>query len=179
MFIRIRQPVISSFFPSAIMQILCHFSIPIPDSPYFTVIGAISVASVRQSEAQLRPKWPQTRRLILQLLLFLPPLLLLRQVVLWLLRRSWCSFSAWMLALTLSVMSCVRWTPVSIVLNDDRLASMVSPLLPLLLWRLRQMRMAMIVLMMMMRMRMLALLLIMRWRSLSDLPFVIRDKNGK
>ena len=40
-------------FPSAIMQILCHFSIPIPDSPYFTVIGAISVASVRQSEAQL------------------------------------------------------------------------------------------------------------------------------
>ena len=45
-------------FPLAIMQIICHFSIPIVDSPYFTVIGAISVAFVRQSEAQLRPKWP-------------------------------------------------------------------------------------------------------------------------
>ena len=43
-------------FPSAIMRILRSFFVPIPDSPYFTVIGAISVASVRQSEAQLRPK---------------------------------------------------------------------------------------------------------------------------
>ena len=38
-------------FPSAITRILRHFSIPIPDSPCFTVIGAISAASVRQSEA--------------------------------------------------------------------------------------------------------------------------------
>ena len=38
-------------FPSIITQILHHFSIPIPDSPYFITMGAISVASVRQSEA--------------------------------------------------------------------------------------------------------------------------------
>ena len=40
-------------FPSTIMRILRHFSIPIPDSPYFTIIGAISAASVWRSEAQL------------------------------------------------------------------------------------------------------------------------------
>ena len=40
-------------FPSVIMRILCHFSIPIPDSPYFTIMGAISAESVRRSEAQL------------------------------------------------------------------------------------------------------------------------------
>ena len=40
-------------FPSAITRILRHFSIPIPDSPYFTTIGAINADSVRRSEAQL------------------------------------------------------------------------------------------------------------------------------
>ena len=44
-------------FPSAITQMLRHFSIPIPDSPYFTVIDAISAASIWRSEAQLQPKW--------------------------------------------------------------------------------------------------------------------------
>ena len=38
-------------FPSAIAQIICHFSIPYPESSYFTVMGAISTASVQQSEA--------------------------------------------------------------------------------------------------------------------------------
>ena len=33
-------------FPSAITQILHHFSIPIPDSPYFTIMGAISACFV-------------------------------------------------------------------------------------------------------------------------------------
>ena len=46
-------------FPLAIMQILCHFSISIPNSPYFTSMGAISADSVRRSKAQLRLKWPQ------------------------------------------------------------------------------------------------------------------------
>ena len=46
-------------FPSTITQILHHFSIPIPDSPLYTIIGAISAASVRWSEAQLWLKWPQ------------------------------------------------------------------------------------------------------------------------
>ena len=46
-------------FPSAITRILCHFSIPIPDTPYYTVIGAISAASVQWSETQFRPKRPR------------------------------------------------------------------------------------------------------------------------
>ena len=38
-------------FPLAITHILHHFSISIPDSPYYTTMGAISVDSVRQSKA--------------------------------------------------------------------------------------------------------------------------------
>ena len=45
-------------FPLAITRILRHFSIPIPNFPYFTTIGAINAGSVRQSEAQLQPKRP-------------------------------------------------------------------------------------------------------------------------
>ena len=41
-------------FLSAITQILCHFSISYPESPHFFMIGAIDVATVRQSMAQLR-----------------------------------------------------------------------------------------------------------------------------
>ena len=47
-------------FRSAITRILRHFSIPIPDSPYFTVMGAISIAYVRPSKAQLQVKWLRT-----------------------------------------------------------------------------------------------------------------------
>ena len=47
-------------FPLAITQILCHFSIPIPDSPLYIVMGATSIASVQQSEAQFRLKRPRT-----------------------------------------------------------------------------------------------------------------------
>ena len=39
-------------FPSAITRILQHFSIPIPLSPLFTTMGAISAGSIRRSEAQ-------------------------------------------------------------------------------------------------------------------------------
>ena len=46
-------------FPLAITQILQHFSIPIPLFPFFTIMGAISVSSVWQSEAQLRLKQPR------------------------------------------------------------------------------------------------------------------------
>ena len=38
-------------FPLAITRILQHFSIPIPLSPLFTIIGAICASSIRQSEA--------------------------------------------------------------------------------------------------------------------------------
>ena len=37
-------------FPSAITQTLMHFSIPIPLSPLFTIMGAISVGSIWRSE---------------------------------------------------------------------------------------------------------------------------------
>ena len=40
-------------FPSTITRILCHFSIPIPISPYYTIVGVFGASSVRQSEAQL------------------------------------------------------------------------------------------------------------------------------
>ena len=46
-------------FPSAIMQILQHFHILIPFSPFFTIMGAINAGFVQQSEDQLRPKRPQ------------------------------------------------------------------------------------------------------------------------
>ena len=38
-------------FPSAITRILRHLSIPLLDSPLYTVMGAISTTSVRRSEA--------------------------------------------------------------------------------------------------------------------------------
>ena len=46
-------------FPSAITQILWHFSFPIPLPLLFTIMGTISVGFVRWSEAQLRLKRPQ------------------------------------------------------------------------------------------------------------------------
>ena len=47
-------------FPSAIMQILCHFSVSYPASPHFLVMCAIDAATIRWSEAQLRLKRPRT-----------------------------------------------------------------------------------------------------------------------
>ena len=47
-------------FPLVITRILCHFSISIPDSPYYTVISAINATYVRGSEAQLQLKQPRT-----------------------------------------------------------------------------------------------------------------------
>ena len=40
-------------FPLAITRILCHFSISFPPSDYFFIIGAIDVATVKRSDAQL------------------------------------------------------------------------------------------------------------------------------
>ena len=48
-------------FPSAITRILHHESVSYPESPHFSVIYAIDTATVRQSEAQLRPNQPQTK----------------------------------------------------------------------------------------------------------------------
>ena len=46
-------------FPSTITRILKHFSIPIPISSLFTIMGAISASFVQWSKAQLRSKRPQ------------------------------------------------------------------------------------------------------------------------
>ena len=45
-------------FPSVITRILRHFSISFPEFPHFTVMSAIDVATIRRSEAQLKPRWP-------------------------------------------------------------------------------------------------------------------------
>ena len=45
-------------FLSAIMRILRHFIINIPDSPFFTTMGAINAGSVRKSENQLQSMRP-------------------------------------------------------------------------------------------------------------------------
>ena len=91
------------------------------------------------------------------------PLHLLQQEV-WLWTQSWRSFSLWMLALTLSLMSYVRWTPVSAVLLDGRLTLVALWSLPLLLPRhLRHPRtMTNLMTTTMMRMEMLALPELMR-----------------
>ena len=47
-------------FPSAITQILCHFSFSFPESPHFTVMSAIDAATIRRSETQLKPRRPWT-----------------------------------------------------------------------------------------------------------------------
>lgn len=48
-------------FPSAITQILRHAFISYLESPYFSVMCAINVTTIRWSEAQLRLKWPRTK----------------------------------------------------------------------------------------------------------------------
>ena len=43
-------------FPSTIMRIIRHFSVPYPVFDHFSIIGAIDTATVRWSEAQLCPR---------------------------------------------------------------------------------------------------------------------------
>ena len=43
-------------FPSTIMRILCHFSVPFPSSNLFSVICAIDYATIKRSEAQFRSR---------------------------------------------------------------------------------------------------------------------------
>ena len=43
-------------FPSAITQILCHFSVPFPTSAHISVMCAIDAATVKHSEAQFRSR---------------------------------------------------------------------------------------------------------------------------
>ena len=41
-------------FPSAIMRILCHFSVPFPSFDHFSIMCVIDAATVKRSEAQFR-----------------------------------------------------------------------------------------------------------------------------
>ena len=120
-------------FPSAITRIIRHFSILIPDSPLYTVMGATNKLLFGRVRPSFDWSGREPRRQILQPLPFLPPPLFLLWQVMWLLRQSWHSFSAWMLALILSLLNCIRWTPVLVVLHDDRLTLVASLLLHLLL----------------------------------------------
>ena len=43
-------------FPSAITQILCHFSVPFPSSDHFPIMCAIDYAIVKCSEVQFRSR---------------------------------------------------------------------------------------------------------------------------
>ena len=47
-------------FPSAIIRILCHFSVPFPMSDHFTYMGAIDAATVKQSEVQFQSRWSRS-----------------------------------------------------------------------------------------------------------------------
>ena len=41
-------------FPSTVMRILRHFSVPFPSSDHFSIMCAIDYATVKRSEAQFR-----------------------------------------------------------------------------------------------------------------------------
>ena len=43
-------------FPSAIMRILCYFSVPFPSSDHFTIMCGIDYATIKRSEAQFRSR---------------------------------------------------------------------------------------------------------------------------
>ena len=83
-------------FPSAITRILRHAFVSYPESPHFSIMYAINATTVRWSEAQFRSKWPQTKTatpLAASVSSTFTPF----------------SFASGMtLALTLSMMSCVR-----------------------------------------------------------------------
>ena len=105
----------------------------------------------------------ESRQQLLQLLSLLPLLFLHLLLVEWLSGPSWYSLCSWMLTLTHSVMSCVRWTPMLVVLHDNRLPWVVSLLILLHLHRLQRMRVMMApAVMMLMRTIMLACPVMMR-----------------
>ena len=50
-------------FPSAIMRILCHFSVPFPSSDHFPVMCAIDYNTVKRNKAQFRSRRSSTEAL--------------------------------------------------------------------------------------------------------------------
>ena len=163
MSIRIRWPIISSFFLLLSCGSFAIFLSPISSHP--TSRSCVPLVLLSLNEVLHNFTWgnPGQRRSLLKLLPLHPPLLLRLQQVKWHLRPSWHNLCAWMLALTLSVMSCVRWTPVLVVSHNDRLSWVVSLWLPLHLHQHLRIRVTMApAMMMLMRMMMMARLVMMR-----------------
>ena len=167
-------------FPLAITHILTHLHVTIPSSPLFYVMGAISKEYIWRSATQLAAKQPRmepsdaapSSRPSSS---FAPsssfkatsPLL-----------TSWSSFSTCVLILvvilTIYLIRCVRWTSESIASLVASLALVVlHPHLHLSMLRSPLLQ----TVEMMMVMMLLALSMMMRWRPLSDTPFVTREKN--
>ena len=95
-------------FPSAIMRILRHFSVSYLEFPHFSMMGTINTATVRWSIAQLRPRQPHIEMIALPASTASStsaPSSLVGGVTL---KAIMTQLLAWMLTLTLSVMSCVR-----------------------------------------------------------------------
>ena len=94
-------------FPSSIIRILCHFSIPIHNSAYYTTMSAIDAGSVWRSEAQFRLKRPHvetTGSAASTIPSMTTPFSSTGVVTLEVITVQ---LSAWMLAITLSLMGCV------------------------------------------------------------------------
>ena len=158
--IGIQRLVISSFFlPLSRGSIAIFLSsiVSLPTSHSCVPLTSLPLSGVLHSFARGSPRQRQ------QFLPLHPPLLLLLQQVEWHLKPSWHSLCAWMLALTLLVISCVRWTPVLVVSHNNRLWWVVSQWLPLRFSRHLRMRMTMApIAMMSMRMMIMAHWMMMR-----------------
>ena len=120
----------SSFLPLSRGSFATFLS-PILSLPIFLLCVPLTPLPLSRVLHSFAQGSPSIRRQLLWLLPFHPPLRFLLPQVESHLRPSWHSLCTWMLALTLSAMSCVRWTPVSIVLRDDRLWWVVTQWLPL------------------------------------------------
>ena len=169
MYIEIRWPMISSssLWLSRWFYAIFLFPFPFPTTSMLCVpLMPLPLNRARRSYV----RGDLGRQLLPLLQLHPPPLpFFLRDV--WLMMRSWRSFSVWMLALIHSLLSCIRWTPMLVVLPDGMLALVALWSLPLLLPRHPKM-------MMMMRMEMLALPVLVRC-LLNTLTLCYSWQNGR
>ena len=133
MYIEIRRPMIrsSSLWLSRWFYAIFLFPFPFPTTSMLCVpLMPLPLNRARRSYV----RGDLGRQLLPLLQLHPPPLpFFLRDV--WLMMRSWRSFSVWMLALIHSLLSCIRWTPMLAVLPDGMLALVALWNLPLLLLR--------------------------------------------
>ena len=121
MYIGIRHPVISSssLLLSRGFYSIFMFPFLFPTTSTLCVpLTPLPLNGARRSFIRGGPG----RQLLPLLQLHPPPLPLLQREV-WLWTRSWRSFSAWMLVSIHSLLSCIKWTPVSAILPDGDASS--------------------------------------------------------